>query len=56
LFAAYGAKDAITRPETARRVLHLNDNARLAVHPDAGHALSRHESIRFGRGDARLRG
>jgi pimeloyl-ACP methyl ester carboxylesterase len=54
LFVTYGAKDAITRPEMARRVLDLNDNARLSVYPEAGHAPFYDESARFNRDLARF--
>ncbi|MFE6526764.1 alpha/beta fold hydrolase [Streptomyces sp. NPDC057794] len=54
LFVTYGAKDAITRPEMARRVLDLNDNARLSVYPDAGHAPFYDEFTRFNRDLARF--
>jgi pimeloyl-ACP methyl ester carboxylesterase len=47
LFVTYGAKDAITRPEMARRVLDLNDNATLSVYPKAGHAPFYDDFARF---------
>lgn len=54
LFVTYGAKDAITRPEMARRVLDLNDNARLDVYPDSGHAPFHDDYARFNRDLARF--
>lgn len=47
LLVTYGAKDAVTRPEMARRVLDLNDNVRLSAYPDAGHAPFYDELARF---------
>ncbi|MEU9558528.1 alpha/beta fold hydrolase [Streptomyces fumanus] len=54
LYVTYGAKDAITRPEMARRVLDLNPDARLSVYPNAGHAPFYDEPARFNRELARF--